>query len=124
MWCCDAERESLPDVRSRSIQGETHRTRQGWAHGSTQSRIPKEAIRDPAATQAAKRAWRPASQPAWLNENSYRKEIQPRLAAITISRLASTLGVSEPYAAYVRAGRHQPHPRHWEALAKLVGVSQ
>ena len=22
-----------------------------------------------------------------------------------------------------RAGRHRPHPRHWQALAKLVGVS-
>jgi CRISPR-associated endonuclease Cas1 len=73
--------------------------------------------------EAAKRAWRSSSQPAWLNEDSYRKQIQPRLASITISRLASTLGVSEPYAAYVRAGRHRPHPRHWKALAELVGIS-
>ena len=74
--------------------------------------------------EAAKRAWRSSSQPAWLNEDSYRKKIQPRLASITISRLASTLGVSEPYAAYVRAGRHRPHPRHWTALAMLVGITE
>jgi hypothetical protein len=29
-----------------------------------------------------------------------------------------------PYAAYIRAGRHRPHPRHWLVLAKLVGVSE
>jgi hypothetical protein len=28
------------------------------------------------------------------------------------------------YAAYIRAGRHRPHPRHWQALAGLVGVSE
>jgi hypothetical protein len=28
-----------------------------------------------------------------------------------------------PYAAEIRAGRRRPHPRHWEALAKLAGVS-
>jgi hypothetical protein len=26
----------------------------------------------------------------------------------------------EPYAADIRAGRRRPHPRHWEALAKLA----
>ena len=28
-----------------------------------------------------------------------------------------------PYAADIRKGRHCPHPRHWLALAELVGVS-
>ena len=74
--------------------------------------------------EAAKRAWRASVKPAWLNEDMYRAKIQPRLALITISTLASTLGVSESYAANIRAGRHHPHPRHWLALAELAGVSQ
>jgi CRISPR-associated endonuclease Cas1 len=73
--------------------------------------------------EAAKRAWDSSLQPAWLTEATYREKIQPKLAGITISTLASTLGVSEPYAAYIRGGRHRPHPRHWQALAELVGVS-
>ena len=73
--------------------------------------------------EAAKRAWRSSPKPAWLNEDTYREKIQPRLAGITISALASTLGVSIPYAALVRAGRHRPHPRHWRALARLAGAS-
>jgi hypothetical protein len=49
--------------------------------------------------------------------------ILPRLAAITVPPLAQKLNVSEPYAAKVRKGQHVPHPMHWQALAKLAGVS-
>jgi CRISPR-associated endonuclease Cas1 len=73
--------------------------------------------------EAAKRAWRSAPKPAWPDENTYVRQIQPRLAAITISVLSSALGVSESYAADIRAGRHRPHPRHWLHLAQLVGMS-
>jgi hypothetical protein len=42
---------------------------------------------------------------------------------VTISTIALTLGVSLPYASDIRAGRRQPHPRHWLSLARLVAVS-
>jgi CRISPR-associated endonuclease Cas1 len=73
--------------------------------------------------EAAKRAWCASPKPDWPNEDIYVRQIQPRLARVTISALASSLGVSEPYAAYVRSGRHRPHPRHWQVLAELAGVS-
>jgi hypothetical protein len=37
--------------------------------------------------------------------------------------IMSALGVSVAYAVAIRAGRHRPHPRHWESLAELAGVS-
>jgi CRISPR-associated endonuclease Cas1 len=74
--------------------------------------------------RAAQQAWRSSPKPAWLNEDAYLEKIYPRLGGITISVLASTLGVSGPYAADIRAGRRRPHPRHWQTLAELVGVSQ
>jgi CRISPR-associated endonuclease Cas1 len=74
--------------------------------------------------EAAKRAWRSSPKPAWLTEETYVERIQPRLAAVTISVISSTLGVSESYAADIRSGRHRPHPRHWLALARLAGVSK
>jgi CRISPR-associated endonuclease Cas1 len=73
--------------------------------------------------EAAKRAWHSLAKADWPDESTYVRQIQPRLSAVTISALASTLGVSEPYAADIRAGRRRPHPRHWQALAELVGVS-
>jgi ribosome-binding protein aMBF1 (putative translation factor) len=73
--------------------------------------------------EAAKRAWRSSPHPAWLTEQTYIERIQPRLAGVTISALSSRIGVSESYAADIRAGRHRPHPRHWQILARLVDVS-
>lgn len=61
------------------------------------------------------------SKQHWPDENTYARQIQPELAGVTISALALALGVSIPYAAYIRAGRHRRHPRHWELLAELVG---
>jgi len=72
--------------------------------------------------EAAKRAWRSSPQPAWPDEKIYFEEVQPALATVTISRLASTLGISDSYAADIRAGRHRPHRRHWQTLAQLTGV--
>src|ERR1700687_119544 len=46
-----------------------------------------------------------------------------READVAISTIALTLGVSLPYASDIRAGRRRPHPRHWLALARLVGAS-
>jgi CRISPR-associated endonuclease Cas1 len=72
---------------------------------------------------AARWAWLSSHQPAWLNENTYRDKIQPRLAGITVRTLASTLSVSLPYASNIRSGKRHPHQRHWQRLAKLVGVT-
>ena len=74
--------------------------------------------------QIAQRNWNPADQPGWLNETAYDGKIRPRLADVTISTIALTLGVSLPYASDIRAGRRRPHPRHWLSLAQLVGVNK
>jgi hypothetical protein len=71
----------------------------------------------------AERAWNPADQPDWLDDKAYTQEIHPRLADVTISSIALTLGVSLPYASDIRAGRRRPHPRHWLNLARLLGIS-
>jgi hypothetical protein len=72
---------------------------------------------------AEHKAWQPSQQPAWLDEKTFREKIQPRLAGIPVSTISTALGISVPYAASIRAGRRRPHPRHWVALARLVGVS-
>ena len=73
--------------------------------------------------EAAKREWRSTQRSTWPDKDSYTREIQPRLASLTVSTISSSLGICESYAADIRAGRHCPHPRHWEALTKLVGLS-
>jgi CRISPR-associated endonuclease Cas1 len=67
--------------------------------------------------------WKPSDLPAWLTRDVYVEQIQPALAGVSKSSIRAALGVSEPYAADIHAGRRRPHPRHWQALAKIVGVS-
>lgn len=73
---------------------------------------------------AAKADWKLTDLPTWLNEGFYSSEIQPRLKQIPLSVLASTLAISMPYAVEIRSRGRVPHPRHWQVLANLVGVSQ
>ncbi len=94
--------------------------------GQIATHSPKaEALR--AATQRrhaeALNAWKRSDNPRWLTEEAYRKRIQPRLGKTTVPAISTALGISEPYATDIRAGRRIPHPRHWETLARLVGVS-
>jgi len=66
--------------------------------------------------------WDASTQPGWLTAEFYTEKIQPRLAEISGGAIASRIGVSRWYAGRIREG-YRPHPRHWQALARLVGVS-
>ena len=68
---------------------------------------------------AAVKSWNPSEKPQWLTETVYREKVQPRLSGATIREISTVLGVSEPYAAEIRAGRYLPHPRHWLKLFEL-----
>jgi hypothetical protein len=74
--------------------------------------------------RAAFLAWKSSDLPAWLDDKCYLTKIQPRLRRITLSVLASKLGISIPYAVDIRSAKRIPHKRHWKTLAQLVGVSQ
>jgi CRISPR-associated endonuclease Cas1 len=73
--------------------------------------------------QTSRWTWQPSSQPSWLTDEAYTNQIQPRLVSVTLSEIASAIDVSIPYASDIRKGRRRPHPRHWQVLAQLVGVS-
>jgi CRISPR-associated endonuclease Cas1 len=73
--------------------------------------------------QTARWNWKPSSQPDWLTDEIYVKKVQPLLRNFSLSKIASSIDVSLMYASDIRRGRRRPHPRHWLALATLVGVS-
>ena len=66
--------------------------------------------------------WSPSSLPAWLNKEFYVQKIQPQLRMVKVREIAEAMRVFQPYAAFIRSGRRRPHPRHWQALARLAGV--
>ena len=65
----------------------------------------------------AQHAWKHSSG---LTPQAYAQEIQPRLSNVSISAIATALGVSWSYAADIRRGKRRPHARHWEKLARLT----
>jgi len=67
-------------------------------------------------------AWDPSTQPSWLTSDFYIDKILPRLAETSGVTIASRIGVCRWYAGRIRQG-YRPHPRHWLALAHLVGIS-
>lgn len=71
---------------------------------------------------AAQRAWNPKEKPDWLDEQTYKDRVQPRLPSIVLPKIMSALSVSEPYASKIRGGHCVPHPRHWRTLATLAGI--
>jgi CRISPR-associated endonuclease Cas1 len=68
--------------------------------------------------------WSASDHPSWLTDDAYTAQIQPRLNNASLSEIASAIGVSIPYASDIRQGRRRPHPRHWQTLAELVGISR
>jgi CRISPR-associated protein Cas1 len=72
----------------------------------------------------ALQAWNPTDQPAWLTNEYYTTQIQPRLRECTRPRIAEALSVSIVYAGEIRNGNCVPHQRHWFKLAQLVAVEQ
>jgi CRISPR-associated endonuclease Cas1 len=71
----------------------------------------------------ALQAWNPANHPAWLTNDMYVSQVQPRLLGCTRPAIAEAIGVSVIYAGEVRNGTCVPHKRHWLKLAELVGFS-
>ena len=72
--------------------------------------------------RAALRGWDQTQKPAWLTEEVLRTQVIPKLGAVSLAKIAGTLGISNGYAVEIRSGARWPHPRHWEVLAGLAGV--
>ena len=66
-------------------------------------------------------SWKASSQPAWLTEKFYLEKIQPLLAHVSGTAIARSIGVTCAYGSRIRRGS-PPHLRHWQALARLVGI--
>ena len=102
------------------------RTKEAFNAGRVIAQMPESLARR-SATQKERvrsnRVWRPSKEFAWLTREVYIKQIQPRLRKLKISTLQSALGVSEPYGTFIHSGSRVPHERHWQTLARLVGLT-
>jgi CRISPR-associated endonuclease Cas1 len=72
----------------------------------------------------ALRKWNSSNLPEWLDEETYQRDILPKLSRFTVKSIRKELAVSHPYATLIRRGEVTPHPRHWLSLAALTGVTR
>jgi CRISPR-associated protein Cas1 len=108
-----------------AVEGATERLASAAKLGRVAAQGPEARAKHVASRKRnaqAESAWDESSQPAWLTPEVFSQRIQPLLASISTSVIRSRIGVSRWYASRIRQG-YLPHPRHWEALAQLVGVS-
>jgi CRISPR-associated endonuclease Cas1 len=109
-----------------AIDGATERLGSAARVGRIAARTPEARAKHVASRRRhaeACSAWDASKQPDWLTNEVFSQRIQPLLAGISTSIIRSRIGVSRWYASRIRQG-YRPHPRHWEALAKLVGSSK
>ena len=102
-------------------------TRENFDVGRKAAQRPESLAKRSATQRMHKQAiqnWKPSDLPDWLTRDVYVERVQPALASVAKSRIRAALGVSEPYSSAVQAGKRVPHPRHWQALARLVGYGK
>lgn len=95
----------------------------------------QESGESPAHTEEANRkrgetvADKHASRREWLDDNvgkitaerrRFKEEIFPQLANVPVRSIASACRCSLGYASKIRSGKSTPHPRHSEALERLL----
>jgi hypothetical protein len=65
------------------------------------------------------RSWA-REHPEQRDEAWFKREIAPKLDAFSLKEIAKATGLSLAACSRIRAGERVPHPRHWEALQRLV----
>ena len=109
-----------------AIDGATERLVNAARIGRVAARRPEARAKHVASRRRHAQAcseWEASTKPAWLTSEVFAQQIQPMLAGVSTSAIRSQIGVSRWYAGRIREG-YRPHPRHWLALAELVGVSE
>lgn len=86
------------------------------AHGGETAR--RRGKRNSAALRA-NFAWE-RKQSGTFDPGTFAREIQPKLAKVSLAEMIGATGLSRPYCAMIRRGARVPHPRHWEALRTLA----
>jgi CRISPR-associated endonuclease Cas1 len=123
--CGKSIRTGRTDCGKCAIEGATKRfveaARIGRIAGHTPEALAKEG-KSQRHHAKARSLWASRCQPSSLTPEAYTEKIQPLLAHVSASAIASEIGVSRWYAGRIREG-YRPHPMHWEALALLVDLS-
>ncbi len=123
--CGKSIRAGRSDCGQCAVDGATKRLAEAARVGRIVGHSPEARAKEGKSQRMHARArlsWNASSQPPWLTPDVYSERIKPLLAEVSTSVIASRIGVSRWYARKIRCG-YRPHPRHWQLLAQLAGIS-
>lgn len=111
-------------ARGREVGQRTHaRMKHLRAEGRDPTKTPEALAR-----LSSKQAQRRAEQREWdlthpdkPDVAAYMRDIQPRLAYVSLSRMSAATGLSLRRAGEIKSGKSVPHARWWEMLDALAG---
>jgi CRISPR-associated protein Cas1 len=124
--CGNEIQNASEQCRFCAVEVSTQRLARAASEGRVVSHTSKaeaKRSRTQLANHATLREWSASDQPSWLTARFYAEKIQPLLIPLSSRAIARHLTVSRGYATEIQRGR-VPHPRHWQALAKLSGASK
>ena len=61
-----------------------------------------------------------AKNPTPLDQETYFRDVLPRLQGVSVPAIVRATGLSYPYCAMIRRGHRVPHPMHWNTLKVLI----
>jgi CRISPR-associated endonuclease Cas1 len=123
--CGKRIRPEHTDCGKCSVEGATQRLIEVARIGRIAAHTPEALAKEGKAQRQQAKArslWAASIQTSCPSAQIYSEQIQPLLAQVSSSAIASRIGVSRWYAGRIRLG-YRPHPRHWQALAEFVGLS-
>jgi hypothetical protein len=80
------------------------------------NRVRGEAIAD---VHRRNRRWA-REHPGQRDEAWFKREVAPKLDALTLAEIAAATGLSLAACSRIRSGARVPHPRHWVAFISLA----
>lgn len=118
--CWSVTRAALSEQRSHAGHAALAQAR-ATGHDPTQTASARAKRRDSlVATKAAEAAWAAAGSSTGITEQQLYEDVLPMLITTPLSHMQRATGLSNSSCSRIRSGKMTPHPRHWEALARLV----
>jgi CRISPR-associated endonuclease Cas1 len=118
--CWTVTRTALNDQR---IQA----TRTAIAIARAEGRDPSQTVEARAkrreslvAAKAAEREWEAGGGHPAITEQQLYQQVLPALKDVPLSKIERATGLANSSCSRIRSGRMTPHPRHWDALARLT----
>jgi len=118
--CWPITRAALSEQRSKAGQVALAQARAAGHDPTQTSSARAKRSTTLVATKAAEAAWAAAGSRTGITEQQLYEDVLPMLSSTSLRQIERATGLSNSSCSRIRSGKMTPHPRHWDALARLA----